>query len=132
MNNILFSKKSDNWRTPKIIYDAYINNNYFDPCPYESNFDGLSIEWKEKNFVNPPYSQISKWVNKSIEEHKKGKENDEGIWQEIVFNIEDKIIDVYKCNGIKRTTEKIVPYRSSISINLLQAINKQVEELGWK
>lgn len=74
MNNILFSKKSDNWRTPKIIYDAYMNNNYFDPCPYESNFDGLSIEWKEKNFVNPPYSQISKWVNKSIEEHKKGKE----------------------------------------------------------
>lgn len=50
MNNILFSKKSDNWRTPKIIYEAYMNNNYFDPCPYKSNFDGLSIEWKEKKF----------------------------------------------------------------------------------
>lgn len=73
MNNILFSKKSDNWRTPKIRYEAYMTNNYFDPCPYESNFDGLNIEWKEKNFVNPPYSQISKWVDKSIEENKKGK-----------------------------------------------------------
>ena len=73
MNNILFSSKSDNWRTPKVIYDSFINHNYFDPCPYESIFDGLSIKWKEKNFVNPPYSQISKWVDKSIYENKIGK-----------------------------------------------------------
>lgn len=74
MNKILFSKNSDDWRTPKIIYDFYIEeNNYFDPCPYHANFDGLNIEWKEENFVNPPYSQINKWIDKSIEEHKKGK-----------------------------------------------------------
>lgn len=36
-------------------------------------FDGLDIEWKEKNFVNPPYSEIKQFVDKSIEEHKKGK-----------------------------------------------------------
>ena len=28
----------------------------------------------EKNFVNPPYSKIKQFVDKSIEEHKKGKE----------------------------------------------------------
>lgn len=74
MNKILFSKKSDNWKTPKIIYDKFINLGYYDPCPYESNFDGLKIEWKQKNFVNPPYSNIKDWVNKAIKENEKGKE----------------------------------------------------------
>ena len=73
MNKVLFSKNSDNWRTPKVLYEYYIKNGFFDPCPYQANFDGLSIEWKEANFVNPPYSKIKEWVDKSIEEHKKGK-----------------------------------------------------------
>lgn len=74
MDKVLFSKNSDNWRTPKIIYEYYMKLGFYDPCPYESEFDGLQIEWKEKNFVNPPYSQISKWVDKSIEQNKKGKD----------------------------------------------------------
>ena len=45
MNKVLFSKKSDNWKTPICIYEYYMNNNYFDPCPFESKFDGLLIEW---------------------------------------------------------------------------------------
>lgn len=73
MNKILFSKNSDNWATPKIMYDYYMNNGYFDPCPLNSQFDGLEIEWKNKNFVNPPYSKIKDFVDKSIEEHKKGR-----------------------------------------------------------
>ena len=73
MNKVLFSKNSDNWKTPKIIYERYIDKGYFDPCPYESNFDGLSIEWGEKNFVNPPYSKASDFIDKAIVEHKKGK-----------------------------------------------------------
>ena len=74
MNNILFSKKSDNWKTPIYMYEQYMNLGYFDPCPYESKYDGLKIEWKEKNFVNPPYSKIKEWVNKCIEQHKMKKE----------------------------------------------------------
>ena len=74
MNNILFSKKSDNWATPKVMYEFYTKINYFDPCPLNSNFDGLKIDWQQKNFVNPPYSKIKEFVDKSIEEHKKGKE----------------------------------------------------------
>ena len=73
MNSVLFSKQSDNWKTPYNIYKNYIDNDYFDPCPLNSEFDGLEIEWKEKNFVNPPYSKIKKFVDKSIEESKKGK-----------------------------------------------------------
>lgn len=74
MNKVLFSKKSDIWETPKVIYDLYVKEkNFFDPCPINPKEDGLKIEWKEKNFVNPPYSQIAKWVDKAIEETEKGK-----------------------------------------------------------
>lgn len=74
MNNILFSKKSDNWSTPEKLYNKYILDGYYDPCPLNSSFDGLIIDWKNKNFVNPPYSKIKEFVDKSIKEHKKGKE----------------------------------------------------------
>ena len=42
--------KSDNWGTPKHIKNKFTD--YFDPCPYKYTVDGLSIEWKDKNFVN--------------------------------------------------------------------------------
>ena len=74
MDKVLFSRKSDNWATPKVMYEFYVRNGYFDPCPLNSDFNGLNIEWEFKNFVNPPYSKIKEFVNKSIEEHKKGKE----------------------------------------------------------
>lgn len=74
MNKVLFSRSSDNWSTPKEIYDKFINDGWFDPCPLNSNFDGLLIEWKYKNFVNPPYSKIKEFVNKSIFESLKGNE----------------------------------------------------------
>lgn len=65
--------KGDDWATPKNIYSKYMENGFFDPCPLFSPFDGLSIEWKEKNFVNPPYSKLKKWIKKAIEENKKEK-----------------------------------------------------------
>lgn len=74
MNRVLFSKNSDNWRTPSLIYDYFCRSKYFDPCPFKSEFDGLEIEWGDYNFVNPPYSKISKWIDKSIEQNEKGKE----------------------------------------------------------
>lgn len=70
------SKKTDNWKTPSFIYDYFVNKcGFFDPCPYNENpeIDGLKIEWGGLNFVNPPYSKINKWVDKSIEEAKKNK-----------------------------------------------------------
>lgn len=74
MNKVLFSRKSDNWKTPKLIYEYYMKKGFYDPCPYHAKFDGLSIEWKESNFVNPPYSEISKWIDKSIQQNEKGNE----------------------------------------------------------
>lgn len=71
---------SDNWKTPQWFYDE-LNKEFnfdFDPCPYsegEPLFDGLAIEWKQRNFINPPYSRQlkEKFVLKALEESKKGK-----------------------------------------------------------
>lgn len=72
----LFSSWRSDWRTPKDVYDQLDRefNFDFDPCPINPNFDGLTISWKERNFVNPPYGNIlPKWIEKSYNEAKQGK-----------------------------------------------------------
>lgn len=70
--------KSDKWRTPKDLYDK-LNDEFhfnFDPCPItwtEGDADGLLIDWGTSTFVNPPYSKVAKWIEKSYNEWKKGK-----------------------------------------------------------
>ena len=72
----IFSSLRLDWQTPKEVYDL-LNKEFnfnFDPCPKNPKFDGLKIEWKERNFVNPPYgNQIIKWIEKGYEESRKGK-----------------------------------------------------------
>ena len=67
----------DNWQTPPELYDK-LNKEFnfdFDPCPLFAEFDGLNIEWGNRNFVNPPYSRKLKdaFVMKAIQESKQGK-----------------------------------------------------------
>jgi hypothetical protein len=69
----------DNYATPPDFYEA-LNKRFnfdFDPCPYCEGevVDGLSVDWGNSNFVNPPYSQKLKeaFIIKGIEESKKGK-----------------------------------------------------------
>lgn len=65
-------KESDNYKTPLWLFNLF--DNWFDPCPLDNNpkFDGLTIDWRDRNFVNPPYSNTLSWVKKAIEENKKG------------------------------------------------------------
>jgi hypothetical protein len=80
--------KNDNWETPQYIFDFVSNyfegKDFFDPCPlaidngggwYEIQFDWLCIDWKERNYVNPPYNITDKpkFVKKAFEEFKKWK-----------------------------------------------------------
>lgn len=64
----------DNYDTPTWIKNLFVG--WFDPCPINNGelreFDGLG-DWKDKTFVNPPYSNPLKWIEKAIEESKKGK-----------------------------------------------------------
>lgn len=69
-SNIVFSSSSDNWSTPKFLYEQ-LNSEFlftFDPCPLNSTFDGLSIDWIGSIFINPPYSNIKEFLKKGIEE----------------------------------------------------------------
>lgn len=70
---VFLSRESDHWATPKYIYEQAMAKGMFDPCPLHSETDGLATEWGKANFANPPYSQLKAWVEKSIEQHKKGK-----------------------------------------------------------
>lgn len=63
----------NNWKTPKRLYQKFIDAGFFDPCPPDPTFDGLTAEWGEKTFCNPPYNENAKWIDKALEEAKKGK-----------------------------------------------------------
>jgi len=71
----------DNWETPKELLN-YIRKKYFsgmpffDPCPLNHTFDGLIINWKKRNFINPPYNRKDKeaFILKAFNEYKKDKE----------------------------------------------------------
>lgn len=56
----------------------------FDACPFPKpdDFDGLTCEWGNSTYVNPPFGSIihrgkkkgpTAWMRKAIEENKKGK-----------------------------------------------------------
>lgn len=75
------------WLTPPALLaelSAEFGPFDFDPCPYPKpdDFDGLTCEWGQRNYVNPPFGSIihmgkkkgpTAWVRKAIEEWQKGK-----------------------------------------------------------
>ena len=69
-----FSSITDNWATPKDVYDE-LNKEFnfdFDPCPIGGE-NGLDVQWVGRTYVNPPYSQLKAWCKKAYEESLKGK-----------------------------------------------------------
>jgi len=74
------------WLTPPDLYaelDAEFKFD-FDPCPFPlpQGFDGLTCEWGQSSYVNPPFGSIvhqgkkkgpTAWVRKAIIEQQKGK-----------------------------------------------------------
>lgn len=70
--------KTDKWMTPPELYNE-LNKEFkfnYDPAPItykEGDPDGLTTEWGTSSFVNPPYSTVALWIEKSYNEWKKGK-----------------------------------------------------------
>lgn len=74
------------WLTPPELY-AELDAEFafdFDPCPHPlpDGFDGLTCEWGQSSYVNPPFGSIlhegrkkgpTAWARKAIAEHQKGK-----------------------------------------------------------
>lgn len=71
MKKIPMTSIRQDWRTPKSFYqalDAEFDFDY-DPCPPKADFDGLTLEWGQRNFVNPPFKKIAQWIKKGFEEY---------------------------------------------------------------
>lgn len=79
--DVMYSSKSNEWATPLDFYKKLDNEFHFnlDPCSDDTNYkcekhytleeDGLSQNWGGcRVFCNPPYSEISKWVEKAFRE----------------------------------------------------------------
>ena len=66
-----FIIETPDWLKKKIVERF---GEYFDPCPINPQFDGLSISWPRDQvcYVNPPYSRgkLSKWVKKCHSERR--------------------------------------------------------------
>ena len=85
-NSVHFMSKSNEWETPKDLFDKLDLEFQFtlDPCStpqnakclkyYTKEDDGLSKSWEDECvFMNPPYGrEIGKWVKKAYEESLKG------------------------------------------------------------
>lgn len=74
------------WLTPPDLYAALDAEFHFDfdPCPHPlpDGFDGLTAEWGQRNYVNPPFGSVlhggrrvgpTAWARKAITEAAKGK-----------------------------------------------------------
>lgn len=70
MNNVVFSHKSDDWKTPSNIYNWFMNNGFIDCFRFRSDYDELSNDYfYQKLFINPPFSKmkvVCQWVNRQI------------------------------------------------------------------
>lgn len=80
LSKVVFSRKSDEWRTPKDLFKKLDQEFYFtlDAACTKSNClckkgytkkqNGLTRSWSgERVWVNPPYSSIKEWVAKAWE-----------------------------------------------------------------
>ncbi len=71
------SVQHDNWATPQKFYEELDAEFHFDfdPCPLHATFNGLAVEWGQRNFINPPYSRTLKeaFVGKAVLESRLGK-----------------------------------------------------------
>ena len=114
-------KKSDQYQTDSWIIKIF--ENWFDPCPLEEEFliDGLSIPWKEKTYVNPPYSNPLPWVEKAIFENLQGntialllKHDSSTKWYKLLHEAGADFLLIHK--RLKFNTGKSCAFPSIIAI----------------
>lgn len=61
--------KTDSWSTPYDLYNFFMEKGFLDPCPLDSTFNGLALNYSHKRlFVNPPFSDLSTWVDWCIKQ----------------------------------------------------------------
>lgn len=94
------------WLTPVSLYDQLDAEFHFDfdpcPCPLPDGFDGLTCEWGQRNYVNPPFGSImhmgkkkgpTAWMRKAILEQSKGK------LSVVVYPVDKWVLMMLKATG---------------------------------
>ena len=95
------------WLTPpRLMFE--LSQKYgpydFDPCPFPkpNDFDGLTCEWGQNSYVNPPFGSImhqgkkkgpTAWMRKAIEEQAKGK------LSVVVYPVDKWVLMMLKATG---------------------------------
>jgi len=72
----VFNGKDQYAQTPdkvKAWVRERLDGEYFDVCPADPDFDGLTVPWRVRNFCNPPFSNVEPWLCKAFEEHARGR-----------------------------------------------------------
>lgn len=67
---VMYSKKTDDWKTPSKLYKYFMDHGYVDVCPFQASEDYLLKEFHNSNlYCNPPYSknkQFIEWLYKQM------------------------------------------------------------------
>ena len=68
---VMYSKNTDNWKTPTWLYEIFMQKNYIDTFKFECNYNELEMYYKDKKlYCNPPFSKLketAEWVKKQYE-----------------------------------------------------------------
>ena len=68
----LYKNKTDQWATPRTIYQHYIDLGYTDFNPLKENYKNSLLLPHKNYYCNPPYSNIEPFIDYMIENTKKG------------------------------------------------------------
>lgn len=135
ISKALFSNTSDEYETPKSLYDLLNDVFHFqlDPCAkpniesqkriltinkYTKDDDGLTQDWPDcPTFINPPYSQIKKWINKAIKEYEKRTHNFSKHPEPIVLLVPARIDTMWFHEIANRPYTKIVFIKGRLKFN---------------
>lgn len=98
----------------------------------EGENDGLSLEWQQLNYCNPPYKTCDKWVKKAFAEFQNGKisvllipaRTETKYWQEYIlkngFAIRENVYVRFLRKGLcflnPETNEKMGVFKNALAI----------------
>jgi hypothetical protein len=117
-----YANASDNFRTDKWILEMF--RDFFDPCPFNPDYvlDGLTdVDWPERVFINPPYSNVTPWIDKAINHARRGglvvmllKHDSSTKW---FAKIHEFGADILMCRGrLKHQLKDIAPFPSILVV----------------
>lgn len=104
-----------------LIYFPEAKGSVFDPCPANPTFDGLKIEWKKHNYVNPEFKDIPLWLDKAAAEAKKQHNTVVLMPVRLCTKYFSNILDCPDLHSIVLWTNKVqfIPYTGTLNVPLM-------------